>query len=205
MTNQYLPTNINSPRNPRETDANLTLNLDDEFVIITANAPQITLPTAVQIPSREIYIKSVPGAGTVVGILGQTIDGSASFTFTTTNEVLLVKSNGANWFIVGGDTGGSMEPPLTTVTSGITTSTATLGSFDVYRMTAAGTTLTISSANITEGRVFIIRAIDASVGTPVTIDTEGAETIDGGASIVLTTPFDTVTLQATGGNLESIE
>ena len=50
MTNQYLPTNINSPRNPRETGANLILTLDDEFVIITANAPQITLPTAVQIP-----------------------------------------------------------------------------------------------------------------------------------------------------------
>ena len=106
MTGQYLPTNINAPRNPRETDADLVLNLDDEFVLITANAPQITLPTAAQIPSRQIYIKSEPGTGTVVGILGQTIDGAASFTFTTVNEVLLVKSNGEDWFVVGGGTGG---------------------------------------------------------------------------------------------------
>ena len=203
MTDQYLPTNINAPRVPRETDADLLLTLDDEFVIITANAPQLTLPTAVQIPSRQIYIKSILGAGTVVGILGQTIDGDASFAFQTANEVLLVKSNGVNWLIAGGDTG--IKIPLRTVTSSITTSTAALGNFDVYRMLTPATTLTISSSDITEGRVFVIRAINASVGSPVTIVTEGAETIDGGASIVLTTPFDSVMLQATGGNLESIE
>ncbi len=106
MTSQYLPTNINAPRGPRETDVDLELNLDDELVIITAGAAQITLPNATVIPSRQIYIKSIPGAGTVVGILGQTIDGAATFTFTSAQEVLLVKSDGANWLNVGGGGGG---------------------------------------------------------------------------------------------------
>ena len=94
---------------------------------------------------------------------------------------------------------------LTTTTSAITTTTAALGVFDVYRMTTPGTTLTVSTADITEGRVFIVRAIAASAGSPVTINTQGAETIDGATSIVLNTAFDSITLQATGGNLESIQ
>ena len=106
MTSQYLPTNINAPRGPRETDVDLALNLDDELVIITAGAPQSTLPNATVIPSRQIYIKSISGAGTVVGILGQTIDGAATFIFTSALEVLLVKSDGTDWLIVGGGASG---------------------------------------------------------------------------------------------------
>ncbi len=153
MTSQYLPTNINAPRSPRGTDADLLLTLDDEFVIITANAPQLTLPTAVQIPSREIYIKSEPGTGTVVGVLGQTIDGAATFTFTAAREVLVVKSNGANWLIVGGgasgggaaltiEDGGAVVDAATTlinfIGAGVTASSAGVGLVDV---TIPGTSL----------------------------------------------------------------
>lgn len=94
---------------------------------------------------------------------------------------------------------------LTTVNSAVSDDTTSLGVFNVYRMTVAGTTLTIQTADITEGRVFIIRAISASVGSPVEIATQGAETIDGSSgNVLLTNNFDSVTLQATGGNLESI-
>ena len=95
--------------------------------------------------------------------------------------------------------------PLTTVDSAVSDDTTSLGVFNVYRMTVAGTTLTIQTADITEGRVFIVRAISASVGNPVEIATQGAQTIDGSTSnILLTNNFDSVTLHATGGNLESI-
>ncbi len=98
----------------------------------------------------------------------------------------------------------ALARPLRTVTSAVSTTTAALGLFDVYRMLTAGTTLTISTVDITEGRVFIVRAIDASVGSPVTIVGEGGEAIDNGVSSALETPYDSATLQATGGVLESI-
>ena len=94
--------------------------------------------------------------------------------------------------------------PLKTASSAISATTTELGPADVFRMTVAGTTLTISSADITEGRTLIVRAVNASVGTPVTVATEGSETIDGAVSILLTTNFSSVTLQVVDGNLESI-
>lgn len=93
---------------------------------------------------------------------------------------------------------------LVSSSTGVSADTTALGVADVYRLTAAGTTLTIQTADITEGRVFVIRAIAASGGSPNTVDTQGAETIDGGSSITLTNPYASVTLHATGGVLESI-
>ncbi len=95
-------------------------------------------------------------------------------------------------------------PPLKTLSSALSVSTAALGAADVYRMLTPGTTLTISTVDMTEGRVFVVRAIEASVGSPVTIVGEGGETIDGAASAELTVPYDSVMLQVTGGVLESI-
>lgn len=107
--------------------------------------------------------------------------------------------------------GGPVGPPgpsaaLTTVSSAVDANTAALGSFNVYRMTTPGKTLTISSADITEGRIFIVRAVDASAGegNRITIATGGSETIDNGTEAFLTLPYASITLQATGGNLESI-
>lgn len=141
MTGQYLPTNINAPRSPRETDVGLVLNLDDELIIITAAAPQITLPNATVIPSRQIYIKSVPGTGTVIGTGGQTIDGAATFTFTTVQEVLLVKSDGANWRIAGGGGGGS-GVALTVEDEGVVVDAAVA----LINFTGAGVTATPAGA-----------------------------------------------------------
>lgn len=109
--------------------------------------------------------------------------------------------NGALWVDVA-----AAIPPLTTLSSPSSTDTAALGVADVYRMTTAGTTLTIQTADITEGRMFRIRAIAASVGQPVEIATQGSETIDGSTNdIELTTNHDSVTLYAIGGNLESLQ
>ena len=110
----------------------------------------------------------------------------------------------ANGAPMGGHVTGLGFPTLRTVTSAASATTLALGPADVYRMTTAGTTLTLSSVNLTEGRVFIIRAIDASVGTPVTVVAEGGQAIDTGVSALLTTPYDSITLQVTGGVLESI-
>ena len=105
---------------------------------------------------------------------------------------------------MGGNLVGAGFPTLRTLSSAVSNTTVGIGTADVYRMTTAGTTLTISAVNLTEGRVFIIRAIDASVGTPVTVLAEGGLAIDNATSALLTNPYDSITLQVTGGVLESI-
>lgn len=92
--------------------------------------------------------------------------------------------------------------PLTMRTSAVSTSTGVLGFANVYRMLTPGTTLTISSAHITDGRLFEIAAISANGGSPVTIATEGAEKINAGDTLLLTANFASVLLRAFGGNLE---
>lgn len=106
MTEQYARTNINAPRLPRAVSTDVQLNLDDEFLVIDGGAPTLTLPTAVQIPSRSITIKSLTGTGIVNTVLGQTIDGAPTFSFTAVDESLSVKSDGQNWLIVNEGSGG---------------------------------------------------------------------------------------------------
>ena len=110
MTEQYLPTNINGPRLPRrDVVGDIQLNLDDEFIVITAGNPNITLPNATVIPSRQIYIKSETGTGTVLALPGQLIDGAPSFSFGIASESRLFKSDGINWKLVGGLVGSGFE------------------------------------------------------------------------------------------------
>jgi hypothetical protein len=91
------------------------------------------------------------------------------------------------------------------VTTAVSATTASLGLAHRYTATAAPVTITISTADIVDGRrfIFAVRSAGVSVGTPVTIDTEGGELIDGAASIPLEIDYDSITLVARGGNLES--
>lgn len=94
---------------------------------------------------------------------------------------------------------------LDQVTTAVSATTASLGLADKYTATAAPLTITISTADIVDGRrfIFTVRAAGVSAGNPVTIGTEGLELIDGAASIPLETDYASVTLVARGGNLES--
>lgn len=70
--------------------------------------------------------------------------------------------------------------------------------------TAAARTITIQSADIVVGRVFIIKDESgaASVNN-ITIDTQGAETIDGAATVVIIANYGSVRLYSDGTNLFS--
>lgn len=94
---------------------------------------------------------------------------------------------------------------LVQVTTAGSATTASLGYADEYIATAASITITISTADIVDGREFLFRARNAGVsgGTPVTIATEGVELIDGQATVTLVADYASVTLIARGGTLES--
>ena len=108
MTRQYPGTNINDPRFVREVSGGGTfaLTTDDGLVVVTAGVPTLALPDARTVPGVELFIKSVPGTGTVTAILGQLIDAAPIFTFTTPQQALFVKSSNAGWRIISDGLGG---------------------------------------------------------------------------------------------------
>jgi hypothetical protein len=102
--------------------------------------------------------------------------------------------------------GGSVVNAVGThATTAVSATTASLGRVDRYVATAAPVTFTISTADIVEDRSFVFKARSASVsvGTPVKILAEGGELIDGAAFITLEIDYESVTLVARGGNLDS--
>ena len=78
------------------------------------------------------------------------------------------------------------------------------GQETIIGCTAANITITLTSAMIARsGRVWIIKdeSGGAAGGTPITVATEGAETIDGAASVTITSAYGVVRLYSNGTNL----
>jgi len=70
-----------------------------------------------------------------------------------------------------------------------------------YTATGAVTSLTLPTAQVVEGRVIIIKDGGGNSGTnSITIDTEGAETIDGSATAVVATNYNSINLFCDGTN-----
>ena len=85
--------------------------------------------------------------------------------------------------------------------------TASMGSVHVYAITdtSAPRTLTISSADMTEDRHFIIKDQSGGAGSNnITIDTEGAAKIDNADSITISVNFGSAAVYVAGSNLFSI-
>ena len=68
--------------------------------------------------------------------------------------------------------------------------------------TSAGTyTITLPTASVVKGRAFIIKDEDGNAATNnITVATEGSETIDGAATYVLTSNYESVGLYSYGTN-----
>ncbi|MFJ7269423.1 hypothetical protein ACIQV3_22725 [Streptomyces sp. NPDC099050] len=91
---------------------------------------------------------------------------------------------------------GQVPYPVRTVTA--STTVRVIDEVLLVDATAGAITITLISAASTPNQ-YTIKKVDASVNT-VTIDGAGSETIDGAATKVLTTQWETVTVIPSGGN-----
>ena len=67
--------------------------------------------------------------------------------------------------------------------------------------TVGADTITLQTADTTEGRIIIIKDEGGNAGAQtITIATEGAQTIDGSATATITTNYDSLTLVSDGTN-----
>lgn len=80
--------------------------------------------------------------------------------------------------------------------------TLTAGDFAINANPSAGTdtTMTLPAASTCAGRIYLISKVNASITDTVTIDGNGAETINGATTIVLTTQFSSRTIISDGTN-----
>lgn len=95
---------------------------------------------------------------------------------------------------------GVLSGNLTRTSSAVST---TSGSFTIIGITstAAARTVTLQTADAVEGRVYNIKDESGAAGTNfITIDTQGAETIDGVASIDINVNYGVLKVYSDGSN-----
>ena len=155
MTDQYLSTNINSPRSPsRSIDVDADLTFDDFFVMAESGSGPITLrlPSAGQIPNWSACVKApsgAVGAVTLQPINGQTIDGLSSFQLTVNGESVFIFSDGENWQTgpTGGISGSGPVTPIVTNTFDNVVTDIPLGDASVLVSLAVEVSVRISTLN----------------------------------------------------------
>jgi len=145
-----------------------------------------------------IDMDGTPAIGRTI-IKGSTNDGS-------TNILVGRDSDEANVFTM--DTNGSIA-----LSGGITNHVTTVNAatYDLlttdyilhitYTGTGAVTSLTLPTAQCTAGRTIIVKDAGGNAETnSITIDTEGAETIDGAATFVIDANYEAISLYSDGSN-----
>lgn len=127
MTTQYEKPNINNPGFARFVSSSGDITTDDTVVTIIGGAPALRLPFATTVPGLSLVIKSATGSGTVTARAGESIDGSASFAFSSVNQTLEVIADGSVWRIVDVYIAGAGTVTLQDAVQNTGASTAILG------------------------------------------------------------------------------
>lgn len=178
--------------------ASYTATISDALSILDASsgAITVTLPAAASSANATLYflISNAANAVTFDGNASETINGQATLTISNKYESAILFCNGSEWFCF--QTGFSQvrhsfksvsTAYTATVADEIVLADATVGAF----------TVTLPTAASAKGRILHIKATSIAGGN-VTIDGNGAETIDGAATLVISTANRCVSLASDG-------
>lgn len=197
---------------------NQHVSVDTSGGPVQVTLPSSWTPTAASAGIRITDAKGTFGtnACTVVTRLGVgQVDGSAAAVVLSTNwgglDVVPADQKQASDRWVATRFGSTSEP-MRVAWGASSTTTASIGRADIYAATTvpAPRTLTISSAHIASVTpsapwIFTVKDESGNAGTNnITVATEGAETIDGAATSVISTDYGHVTLYSNGTSLGKI-
>jgi len=133
------------------------------------------------------YAGSAPTNGQV--LIGDGVNGHFDKATITAGTGIAI-TNGAGTISIAASNAGGVQP-ITTI--GVTT---TLDGTNYTVLCSATLTVNLPAAASNTGRIYNIKNIGAAA--TITIDPNGAETIDGAATYTLTTQYESVTLQCNG-------
>ena len=173
--------------------AHYTTTANDYSHIATANSFTFTLLDAATAGNgfRQEFINA--GSDTIITIDGngsETIDGSVTQFLRGQYHRMIIECNGSNWFIVS-------ETKEQKVVSKSSTYTLTLDDYGCIATSGTFSVFLPPAADAGLGGIYFIK--NAGAGT-VTVDGDSAETIDGAATAVLNTQYESVTIVSDASN-----
>lgn len=161
-----------------------------------------------------LKVRDLTNAGTFTNYYGIYVGDVTAGTQTNQAYSLYLSDTNARNYLAG-NSGLGITNPLTRlhVTGGLsyTITTVNASTYDLlitdsivhvtYTSTGAVTSLTLPTAQTTNGRFIIIKDAGGNAGTNnITVDTEGSETIDGQATLVIDSDYRSYTLYSDGSN-----
>lgn len=168
------------------------------ILMTTSNTDRtVTLPTAADNTHRILHIKKVDsGTGEVVldGENAETIDGDTTVTLTGQNSSITIQCDGSNWKVLS-----RWVPNIKYAAESADYTVTDSDNRRTIGVTTSNTNRTITLPTVADNanRSITIKKLDSGTGQ-VIVDGEGAETIDGGATFILTEQNEAITLLSTG-------
>jgi hypothetical protein len=186
-----------------------TLSKNDTYTVALANrnktilanattkAFTINLPAAATVGNTfRIWIKKVDVTTNAVTINAVTIDGQTNFELNDYNDFVGLQSNGSNWYLISSQVRGTTLAKSLAYTLTLNDNTKLV----LADASGGAFNLTLPSAvAVGRGYAIAIKKTDATTNG-VTLVTAGAETIDGAASYVISSQFNSVNIVTDGTN-----
>lgn len=183
----------------------LTTDGDDVLILCDASAGSFTLSlyAAATTAGKKVRIVKTDSSVNTVTIDpngSETIFGQTTYVLMTQYEGISLMSDGSGW------TAFATPARPTRLLAKTADYTVTIADGDdvtiLIDATAGNKTVTLYTAVGNTGRRITVKKTDATANT-VTIDPNGAQTIDGAATVVLGGQYATLRVQADGANWES--
>ncbi len=177
----------------------------DKFTVVTASGNTAVAGTLASagnfaVATSKFTVAASTGNTIVAGTLGVTGDVTVG-----TNKLTVASASGdtavaGTLDVLGTATLGSGMVYSTTLVAGATYSVLAGDAFIYSSYSATGTcAIDLPTAQVLAGRTIVIKDIGGNAGTNnLTVTTEGAELIDGAATVVINTDYGKVTLQSDG-------